>query len=288
MWQLYAIMALSMVCVENTIDKIAVKEDIDSGLASFIRIAIYSLVAPLIIMAFGYKIEFYVSTAIVLFGLGGAVTAVFYIEGMKRVKASSLAVLTCLGPLLFLAVDHYLENAIGLSQSLTVVFLVIGGTIFVSVDKFEINKETVAAFLFMTVFFGGEAYLVKYYQNNNILDGYSTIINLWLWSVLFLGIYSYRKLKDLFAARSVKYMKYCIVSKTFDSLNTVFAIAGLAMTNVSQYSAMEVFFPPLMFVTVLVTQYILKIDIGEELDFSSAYRKLTGLFVIVLSACFTI
>jgi len=284
-WQLYALGAIFATCVENITDKAGIRAPIDTLVATFIRVATYSVLVPTLCFIFGQPLTFYVSPGIVVFGVASTAMASVYTLTIKKVDVTTFSLLSYIGPLCFLAIDNVIGSGINLYQSLGVCGLVLGGMLFLSNGTLKLDKITISALLFLVTFSGSEAYYLKYLVLTENISGISVLASIWVWAALFLGcaVIAKGKLPLIFDNRTVTYVKYSATAKTFDATSSILTGVALTQTTVSQFSALDVFFPPMMLMLAIAAQKWLKIDLGESIDKKTVSKKGLATVVLIIS-----
>jgi drug/metabolite transporter (DMT)-like permease len=295
MWQLYVLGSLFASATENVIDKASLLGNIavDFFVASFWRPLLFFIVT-VVIGLFGWVgvLHFSFYWGIIALAPIGAFSSLFYTYVLQKVEVTSATAITYIAPILFLFIDaKFLHNGFPLKVVMGIVLLVLGGI------GFSINATTrklkteltplVWGMLAFSVFWTGcEAYLFKYLNATQGINGVSFFSSLWLLTsvVLLLIVLLKGKTALLFKKTSRTYAKQSLVSKTFDAISTVLWAQALTFVAVSQVSAYDALYPLILFVLVLVVQGIFKRNLNEKLDRQHIVWKIVATACLVVGA----
>lgn len=290
MWQAYSLGSIVFNCMEDITDKRAMTgaPSIDSSVATFVRVVLYCLLVVPITALLGQSVSWYISPGIVAFGLASTLMSSAYTVVLKRVNITTVAVLGYVAPLIFLMIDHAIGESLTMAQMLAIVGLVAGGIGFALDDKLSFDPATVMALGFMLIYSGAEFYYAKWMFKHEGLNVISLFANVWGWAAVFLGAWlaMRRKLSLLLTKQAITYAKLSTLAKSFDVLTSVAWGIGVTMTTVAQFSAMEVFFPPIMLLLALVAQLTFRVDLGEHIEQRAIVRKVSMAAVLAVSGAF--
>lgn len=281
-WQIYALLAILAISVEGAIDKRALSSiKLDLSVASFVRIVCYCLmVIPLSHLA-GVPFYWHVNAGILFFGLSGAALALAYSVLLKNVKYSSISILLFLPSIFYIAIDTWSDHPLSALQIGSVLGLSVFGALFVYEKGITFNRQVLLAFLVMACYAGAEMYYLKYLNKSEGIPGPVFFANTWIWASIFSGLFLLWKRPSVDKPELLRYIRFSVVSKTFDAISSISAGIGLTLTSVSLYSSYQVFTPVIGFVTVLFTQYVLRKEVGEALTPLALFRKLFALVGIL-------
>jgi hypothetical protein len=289
MWQIWSLTATGFACCENITDKRAMRSGggaIDADVASFLRVLLWCLLVIPVSAAFGAHVSWYFNVWIVLFGLASAGLALSYTQVMRRVEASTLAVLTYIGPLIFLAIDAISGHHFTASQVAGLVGLVAGGIVFVANGRIRADRTTLALLGVMFAYSGSEGYYLQYVNRTAGNSGISFFASVWVWAgaFLLLNLIVRGKYRLLGQRDAGMYAMISALGKSFDAGASLFSGKVLTAVSVSQFAAMQAVYPPMALVLTVVAQRTLGIDLGEPLDSRTLWRKFGAAALIVVSA----
>jgi hypothetical protein len=288
MWQFYALGAIAFNCLENIMDKRAMRGEVDSIVASFIRVSLYILIVCPIVSLFGHTITWHFDVGFMLFGVLNTFISAAYTIILRRVNITTITMLSYIAPLAFLFIDHMIGAKFSLIQVLAILGLAVGGIAFAMDDRPQLDAKTILALLWMFCCTGGEAFYVKHIHNTTNMDIISVFANIWGWVVIYLGLTLMvtGRWRKLFTQEALTYSKWSVAGKSLDVMNSLLWSFGIAMTTVTQFASMDVFFPPLMLILVLIFQGLLKVDLGEPLHKHTIFRKSCAAIVLVFCSLF--
>jgi hypothetical protein len=286
MWQLYAIASVSCNALEQISDKRAMREEVGGAVATFIRVTFYTLLLIPLAALVGHPVHWYCTPGILLFSLINVTMASAYTVLMKHVNVTSIAVLSYLAPLIFLAIDRANGASFTVLQVLAIVGLVGGGVGFAIDSRPQFDGRTLFALACTLACSGAEAYYVKHVQRAEGIHILTILANMWGWVIALLALYlvASGKWRSLFTREAVRYARWSLLGKSLDTWTSVFWSLGLPLTTVAEYASMEVFFPPVMLLLVLFAQGVLGVDLGENVRGSAMARKAAAALLLVVSA----
>lgn len=287
MWQLYALAAQSVICLESITDKRALKiEGVDTTVASFLRIAAYLGWTVLLLLLTGQASALAWTThpLVMLLGLGGAGTSIAYTMMLRQVEVTTLAVLTYTAPLLLLVVDSLTGKSFSALQMLGMLLLVSGGVAFVYGSRLKLNWQTLGAFAYIISFNAGQAYAIQHFNASQHWTGLEFYYKVWVWSgVYLLAFFAMTGRLSHFARRNVqRYTRFSLLAKLFDALSSWWAGTAITLVAVSQVSSMEAFQPLLMLIFSTLAQKLFNVPLDEPLDKATLWRKVLASLVLVV------
>lgn len=295
MWQLYVLGSLIASATENVIDKASLLGNVavDFFVASFWRPFLFFIVTVIIgLLGWVGVLHFSFYWGILLLAPIGAFSSLFYTYVLQKVEVTSATAITYVAPILFLFIDaKLLHNGFALKIIIGIILLVLGGIGFsINATTRKLKKELtplVWGMLAFSVFWTGcEAYLFKYLNTTQGINGVSFFSSLWLLTsvVLLLIVLFKGKMALVFNSTSRTYAKQAFVSKTFDAVSTILWAQALTFVAVSQVSAYDALYPLILFVLVLVVQGIFKRNLNEKLDRQHIVWKVVATICLVIGA----
>lgn len=289
MWQLYALSAIALACLENITDKRAMNGSvIDTDVATFVREVLFCLLVVPITSLLGYPVTWYCSPGIILVGLLATFMATAYTHVLTRINITTLSVLTCVTPLIFLAIDNAIGHVFTLIQVFAIAGLVIGGIGFALDERLKLDVITLGLLAFLFGCYGGEFYYIQYLNKTEGLSGISFFANAQGWTALFLAIHLTlrHKLPLLLTRDAFVFVKRSALAKSFDVGSSTMVGMALVIATVSQFSSMEIFMPLIMLVIALVAQVVFRVDLGENVERGAIVRKTSMAMVLIISGMF--
>jgi drug/metabolite transporter (DMT)-like permease len=285
MWQTDSLLATASQCLENITDKRAMRDEIDGDVASFIRVLLYCLLVVPITSLIGSSVTWHISVGIILFGFASAVMSSAYTQVLKRVDVTTIAVLTYIGPLLFLAIDAGRGHSFSSWQIAGLIGLVVGGIGFVFDGRLKADRMTFAMLGVMFTYSGIEFYYLQYVNRTTGISGISFFASVWAWACAFLllNLVLRKKWRMLTDKQARQYAALSVVGKSFDVGSSYFSGLALTATTVAQFSAMQVFYPPMMLMLAMTVQHLIRIDLGEQITRTTFARKAGMAVLLVIS-----
>lgn len=287
-WPAYALGAITCNCLQDITDKRAMQGDVDGLVATFIRVALYVLLVIPLTALMGHPLTWYCTPAVLGFALVSVGMSSAYTLLLRRIHISTLAILAYVAPLIFLLVDHFLGQTHTWMQVGAIAGLVIGGMVFAMDDRPQLDRWTILALIWTMACSGAEAYYVKHVHATEGLDIITVLSNIWGWVAVYLAlaVVVSGRWRRLFTRSAWTYARWSVLGKSFDVMNSFLWSMGVALTSVAQFTAMDVFFPPIMLALVFVAQKGLRMNLGETLTSSALLRKAGAAVVLVISSLF--
>lgn len=286
MWQLYSLGSITTNCIENILDKRAIKTlpALDNAVASFIRVFLYFVLVVPIGLLFQQPIYWYVSPGVILFGVASAMMATTYTVVIKRVNVTTIAILGYTAPLLFLGIDHLLGEQFSWVQILAILGLISGGIGFSLDRRLEVDRTALLALAGLLLYSGLEIYYLKWMVRHEAVAVITLVVNIWGWSLPFIlgWLVVQKKHQLLLSLDARRYARLVVVAKAFDAGTSTLWGIGVTLTTVAQFTAMDVFFPPIMLSLALLAQKVFRVDLGEQLERSTLIRKTSTVLLIVV------
>src|ERR1035437_8820408 len=189
MWQLFAFGSLFAMAGENIIDKASLVNNakVDFLVASFWRSFFFFLIISLIgLINFHFgALQFSFNWLILLVAPLGVLSSIIYTFLLKKVELTSTTAFAYFAPIFFFLIDSIvLLNNFPLRIIIGIILLVIGGIGF-SINprtkqvKVELTKMVWWSLLFNIIWAGCLAYLFKYLNITQGLNGVSFFSSLW-------------------------------------------------------------------------------------------------------------
>lgn len=293
MWQLFALLAILAVSLQDVVDKWAIVSNrrIDASVATFWRIAL-ACVFTITIGVWGIlgPLTWYFDRWIIVFALGLVCAAYFYTYMLRRVEVTGIEMDNYLAPLVFLAVDVvFVEAALSIPQILGVVLLACGGFL-LTVDgktrhmKREFSLKVVGIILFWIAYGGLQYYLFKHLHTTEGLTSVSFMASTYVIvvGILLLVVVVRGKYTALFSVASARYLPPVALSKGFDTAATLLMLTALTYASVSQVSAIGALAPLALLIIAVFVQKETRFNIRERVDKANIVWKIVAVGLLGL------
>ena len=284
-WQWDAMIVVLATSLQTTFDKVAMTPNLKVLSSGYIRLVMYLLLTIPIAWLMGEHIQWYFSPWVVLIGFIGSFSSPAYSVLMKRLNASSITAMSYTVSLMFLAIDLAIGEHFTIVGALAIVGLLVGAALFTMDTRPKIDWIGLLAFVWSALYMGAEAYYAKYAVRVEHVSILSTILNCCAWAFAFLSIMviGSGQWRNLFTVHSVRFTQWTVVSKTFESVISIFWSFGLVFATVAQMFAMDALVPLVTVIVAGLCQWALKINLEESFKREALIRK--GIGVLLLIGC---
>lgn len=293
MWELLALGSLLALAFQNIIDKGSLIKyvEVDFTVASFLRtVFFFFFITSISYLIFPLRyLHFSFNWLILIAALFGVISSLSYTLLLKKMEITTLTSYTYLAPLFFLFIDAKLLDLHFTPKIIIGIFLLVFGGVgftfnFDLKSKKMRNTIVFACFFFTIIWNGCLAYLFKYLNLTEGINGVSFFSSLWFLNslILLLMICIKAKSKLLFQTPVLLYMKRVAVSKFFDAISTILWVSAIGFVAVSRLSAFEALYPLILLLFVIISQKIFKLDLGENLEHKFLFVKIFSTIFLVI------
>jgi drug/metabolite transporter (DMT)-like permease len=274
--------------LSTTFDKVAIGENLSNMVSGYLRLMIYMMLVIPVCWLIGEPIQWFMSPIILILGAMQTFNSGAYSILINRLNPSAYAALSYGLIVVYYLIDYLAGDRFTTLQMVALVGTLIGAALFTMESKPKVDLLGVAAFLWMAICYGSEAYYGKYIHATQGTPIIVVETNSWGWAAFFqtLWLVGARKTKELSGPAVVTFVKWSFLGKLCEVFLSILWCWGLVTASVSQMYAMNAMVPLTTVFVAGVFQFLSKRDVGESLQISTMLRKILASILLITSSFF--